>query len=78
MLPQAGSSTFGLAVDAVGDTQEIVVKSMPCFMKGLGDQTHAVPMALVSRLETFPAERLERLGRQLVQQDNARCGRPRA
>jgi two-component system chemotaxis sensor kinase CheA len=123
---QTGASTFGLAVDAIGDAQEIVVKSMPSFMKGLdayagvtimgdgqpcmilnaaslaqglgldqlaaagdegalmpssarvggsrqrmlivriGDQPYAVPMALVSRLETFPADRAERLGPQLV------------
>jgi two-component system chemotaxis sensor kinase CheA len=125
---QAGATTFGLAVDGIGDTQEIVVKSTPSFLKGLdayagvtimgdgqacmilnaaslgagigmeqivqaapeaaqetatgipggtrqrmllvriGEQTYAVPMSLVSRLETMPVERLERLGDRLVLQ----------
>lgn len=123
---QSGTTTFGLAVDGIGDTQEIVVKSLPSFLKGLdayagvtimgdgqacmilnaaslgtragldqlapapteaqstdgagggarqrmllvrlGDRAFAVPMALVSRLETFDAARLEKLGdRQVVQ-----------
>jgi two-component system chemotaxis sensor kinase CheA len=122
---QVGTMVFGLAVDAIGDTEEIVVKNLPRFLQALGvyagvtimgdgraslildvagllqaggldaqpvaepepeeeaeadgtfqrmllvrlgDRVYAVPMGLVSRLEEFPAARLERIGDRAVVQ----------